>query len=54
MEIKVRELEADVKEKSKQEIEQELLDKHEQKQKSMKLMLLKHMDVKAVEPEVRS
>ena len=33
MEIKVREL-TDVKEKSKQEIEQELLDKHEQKQKN--------------------
>ena len=33
MDIKVREL-TDVKEKSKQEIEQELLDKHEEKQKN--------------------
>lgn len=36
MEIKVREL-TEVKEKSKQEVEQELLDKHEQQQKNENL-----------------
>ena len=47
MDIKVREVEAE--EKSSQEIEQELLNKHEEKQQSETEQ--ESMEVKAVEPE---